>query len=145
MNNYFKGLQNFLYHDCKIHILFISLKELPDFCNIPSKYCFAKCIFSIRVTKFYLRLVYYQNLERAKHVFGQSNTFFFGDVNTTNQKRPFMLKLWEIKYVMFNSQTAEQLICQEFLHKITNSPGPSFMTKRKKNTHTIISNVGQLG
>lgn len=53
-----------------------------------------------------------------------------------------MLKLWEIKYLMLNSQTAEQLICQEFLHKITNFPEPSFMTKKRI---PIISNVGQLG
>ena len=44
-----------------------------------------------------------------------------------------MLKLWEIKCLMFNSQTAEQLIYQEFLHKITNLQEPSFMTK--KNTY----------
>ena len=42
-----------------------------------------------------------------------------------------MLKLWEIKYLMFNSQTAEQLIYQKFLHKITNLQEPSFMTKKK--------------
>ena len=41
-----------------------------------------------------------------------------------------MLKLWEIKYLMFNSQTAEQLIYQKFLHKITNLQEPSFMTKK---------------
>ena len=90
---------------------------------------------------FYLRVVYYQNLERAKHVFGQSKTFCFGDVNSTNQKKTLMLKLWKIRYLMFNSQTAERLIYQEFLHKITNLEEASFMTKKKI---PIISNVGQL-
>lgn len=41
-----------------------------------------------------------------------------------------MLKLWEMKYLMFNSETAGKLICQEFLQRITNLQAPSFMSEK---------------